>query len=120
MKRVGLSPTRIAATVVTAFAVTGLAMASPANADTDTDFGDQLSTAGIYGQRDYNAWMGKITCKRLSAHVDPDLSASARFVSLNLPRGSTTTQAWQFVGAALNTYCPEHLPMLQRNAEPAG
>ena len=61
-----------------------------------------------------------MSCKRLSTRVDPDLSAAAQFVSQNLPRGSTTTQAWQFVGATLNTYCPEHLPMLQRNAEPIG
>ena len=37
----------------------GLAFAAPAHADPDTDFTSELHTYGIYGQKDYNAWIGK-------------------------------------------------------------
>jgi len=40
-------------------------LAVPARADVDTDFANQSHTYGIYGQRDYNAWLAKITCERL-------------------------------------------------------
>ncbi|NOQ00175.1 DUF732 domain-containing protein, partial [Mycolicibacterium fortuitum] len=46
-------------------AATGLAVPAPAYADPDTDFANELHTFGIYGQRDYNAWIAKIMCKRL-------------------------------------------------------
>jgi hypothetical protein len=39
-----------------------LVFAAPAQADPDTDFTNELHTYGIYGQKDYNAWIGKITC----------------------------------------------------------
>jgi hypothetical protein len=95
----------------------GLAVAWPAYADPDTDFANQLHGYGIYGQKDYNAWIGKITCKRLYNGVDADAYKSAEFVTANLQRGTTTEQAWQFLGAAINTYCPEQTPVLQRAAE---
>ena len=37
----------------------GLAFAAPAHADPDTDFTSELHTYGIYGQKDYNAWIDK-------------------------------------------------------------
>lgn len=43
----------------------GLTFVAPAHANVDTDFADELHTYGIYGQKDYNAWIGKIVCKRL-------------------------------------------------------
>jgi hypothetical protein len=89
-----------------------------ANADPDTDFANQLHIYGIYGPKDYNAWIGKLTCKRIG-NLDPDAYASAKFVSMQLPKGSTTEQAWQFLGGAINTYCPEQLPVLQAAAKPA-
>ena len=92
--------------------VTGLLCAAPAAADPDTDFANELHTYGIYGQRDYNAWIGKITCKRSYRGVDPDAFASANFVHMNLEKDTTTEQAWQFLAAALRTYCPEKLPIL--------
>ena len=101
------------ATVVTAMAI---ALAAPAHADPDTDFANELHTYGIYGQKDYNAWIGKITCKRLFNGLDKDAYGSAQFVSWQLQRGSTTEQAWQFLGAALRTYCPEQLPVLEAAA----
>jgi hypothetical protein len=97
--------------------IAGLAVAWPARADPDTDFANQLHTYGIYGQKDYNAWIGKITCKRLYNGVDQDADKSAKFVFTQLQKGSTTEQAWQFLGAAINTYCPEQTPVLQRAAE---
>jgi hypothetical protein len=42
-----------------------ITLAVPARADVDTDFANQAHTYGIYGQRDYNAWLAKITCERL-------------------------------------------------------
>jgi Protein of unknown function (DUF732) len=96
--------------------VASVAVAWPAHADPDTDFANELHTYGIYGQKDYNAWIGKITCKRLYNGLDQDAEKSAKFVVTQLPKGSTTEQAWQFVGAAINTYCPEQAPVLQRAA----
>ena len=97
--------------------VAGLALAWPAHADPDTDFANKLHGYGIYGQKDYNAKIGKITCKRLYNGVDADTFKSAEFVTANLQPGTTTAQAWQFLGAAIDTYCPEQTPVLQRAAE---
>ena len=52
--------------------------AAPAHADPDTDFANELHIYGIYGQKDYNAWIGKITCKRLYNGVDHDANESAQ------------------------------------------
>lgn len=90
----------------------GLLFAAPAAADPDTAFAEELHTYGIYGQRDYNAWIGKITCKRLDRGVDHNAFDSADFVHTNLQKGSTTEQAWQFLAAGLRTYCPDKLPIL--------
>jgi uncharacterized protein DUF732 len=95
----------------------GLAFAPPAHADVDTDFTNELHTYGIYGQKDRNAWIGKITCKRLRNGVDPDAYKSAWFVQTNLQKDTTTEQAWQFLGAALRTYCPDKMPILEQAAQ---
>ena len=99
----------VAVLVVVAAAV---AVAMPAHADVDTDFANQLHGYGIYGQRDYNAWLGKIACNRLGNGIDADAYKSAAFLSKNLPRGSTTAQTWQYLNAAINTYCPDQMPVL--------
>ena len=101
----------VAAALATAAAA--LVVAVPAHADPDIDFADQLHGYGIYGARDYNAWLGKITCKRLERGVDPDAYASVAFVSRNLPRGTTQEQAAQFLGAAVTAYCPDLAGALQ-------
>ena len=93
-----------------------LVFAAPAYADPDTDFANELHTYGIYGQKDYNAWIGKITCKRLDNGLDQDANKSAKFVFQQLPKDSTTEQAWQFLGASLRTYCPDKLPVLDAAA----
>ena len=98
---------------IVAFAI---ALAAPAHADPDVDFANELHTYGVYGQKDYNAWIGKLVCKRLYSGVDRDAYQSAQFVSNNLQRGSTTEQSWQFLGAALRTYCPDQLLVLDRVA----
>jgi len=100
-----------------ATAAAAVLSAPAALADPDIAFADQLHEFGIYGQRDYNAWLGKITCKRLAKGVDGDAYASTFFVSRNLDRDSTQSQAWQFVGAAINTYCPDKLGVLQNAAQ---
>ena len=99
---------------VTAAAVV---LAAPSYADVDTDFANQLHGYGIYGQRDYNAWLGKITCERLGG-IDTDAYKSAAFLSKNLPRGSSTAQTWQFLAAAIGTYCPDQMPVLTSAAGP--
>jgi hypothetical protein len=109
--------TRLASIAVAAIAP-ALVFAAPAHADPDTDFANELHTYGIYGQKDYNAWIGKIACKRLYNGLDQDAEKSAKFVFTQLPKDSTTEQAWQFLGAALRTYCPEKLPILQAAAQP--
>lgn len=81
-------------------------------ADRDTDFANQLHGFGIYGQRDYNAWLAKITCKRLDTGVDGAATDSAEFLKMNLARTSSTEQVWQFLGTALRMYCPAHLDKL--------
>ena len=105
------------ATIVAALAI---ASAAPAHADVDTDFANQLHTFGIYGQRDYNAWLGKIACYRLGRGTDSDAFKSANFIINNLPQHTTTAQAWQFLGAAISTYCPEQTPVLQQAADQPG
>ena len=97
-------------------ATAALTLAAPAHADADTDFANTLHAYGIYGQKDYNAWIGKIACKRLDRGLDADAYASAKFVSMQLPKGSSTEQAWQFVGLAIPTYCPDKQYVLQQAA----
>ena len=85
-----------------------------AHADVDTDFANTLHAYGIYGGKDYNAWIGKITCQRLQKGLDRDAYASQHFVSNQLDKNSTPAQGWQFLGLAITTYCPDQLPVLQR------
>jgi hypothetical protein len=108
----GLRLASIAAAAITP----ALVFAAPAHADPDTDFANELHTYGIYGQKDYNAWIGKIACKRLYNGLDQDADKSAKFVYQQLEKGSTTEQAWQFLGAALRTYCPDKMSVLQAAA----
>ncbi len=94
-----------------------VALAAPVHADPDVDFANELHTYGIYGGKDYNAWIGKITCQRLDNGLDKDAGMSAKFVFRQLGKDATTAQAWQFLGAALRTYCPDKLPVLQAAAQ---
>jgi hypothetical protein len=89
-----------------------IALAAPAQADTDTDFSNQLHTYGIYGPKDYNAWIGKIMCKRLRTGVDATAAESATFLHLNLPRGTNEQATYQFLAAGITTYCPDQQQVL--------
>ena len=105
--------TNVAAGVVMAAAAIGLA--APAQADDwDYPFNAQLHAYGIYGPQDYNAWLAKISCERISRGVDGDPYKSAGFVQHNLPRGTTEGQAFQFLGAAIDHYCPDQVGFIQR------
>jgi Protein of unknown function (DUF732) len=97
---------------------TAVTLAAPAHADVDTDFANQLHVYGIYGQRDYNAWLAKITCKRLGNGVDTSAQKSAVFLSHNLARSTDTTQTWQVLATAIAIYCPDQTPMLTSVARP--
>jgi hypothetical protein len=95
-----------------AISTVSIALAASAHADVDTDFANQLHGYGIYGPRDYNAWMAKITCERLGNGLDANVEKSAQFLSHNLPRDTSTAQTWRFLAAAIGTYCPEQMPIL--------
>ena len=98
-----------------ATAAAAIALAAPAQADDyDAPFNAQLHTYGIYGPQDFNAWLAKISCQRMDKGVDTDAYKSARFIQRNLPLGTTQGQAFQFLGAAVDHYCPEHVSALQR------
>ena len=87
-------------------------LAAPVQADVDTDFANELHTFGIYSPIDYGAWLGKITCERLHNGQDTTADKSAHFALVNLPRGTTTAQSYQFLAAAISTYCPDQVPIL--------
>jgi hypothetical protein len=89
--------------VVAAMTAAAVALAPSAHADGDTDFADELHGYGIYGQRDYNAWLAKITCRRLGHGLDSSTEKSAEFLSHNLPRGASTAQTWQLLAAAIGS-----------------
>ncbi|GAB5894680.1 DUF732 domain-containing protein [Mycolicibacterium mageritense] len=101
---------------LTACTAVSLAVSAPAHADPDTDFANELHTYGIYGPRDYNAWIGKLTCKRLHNGVDHDAQESVNFVSKQLDKDSITAQAWQFLGTAINYYCPDQRIVFEQEA----
>jgi hypothetical protein len=44
--------------------------------------------------------------------LDANSEKSAQFLSHNLPRDTSTAQTWQFLAAAIGTYCPEQMPIL--------
>ena len=98
-----------------AAAAAAIALAAPAQADDyDYPFNQQLHAYGIYGPQDYNAWLAKISCERLARGVDGDAYKSATFIQRNLPRGTTEGQAFQFLGAAIDQYCPDQVGFIQR------
>jgi hypothetical protein len=101
------------AAIIAAIALAG---AAPAYADPDTDFANELHTYGIYGPKDKNAWLGKITCKRLQTGLDANAAESATFLHINLARGSSEQQVYEFMSAAMNYYCPDQRPVLDRLA----
>jgi hypothetical protein len=113
MKRVLTGIATVAASLAFA-APAALVFASPAAADPDTAFTNELNAYGIYGQKDYNAWIGKITCKRIATGVDANAFEAAEFVQNQLAKGTTTEQSWQFLAAGLRTYCPDKLPILDQ------
>jgi hypothetical protein len=104
--------------VLASIAALAVVLAAPAYADVDTDFASQLHGYGIYGQKDYNAWLAKITCDRLGSGRDASSEKSAEFLSHNLQRGITTEQTWEFLAAAIGTYCPDLTPTLTSVAGP--
>jgi hypothetical protein len=97
-----------------AIAASAIAFAASAQADDwDYPFNAQLHAYGIYGPQDYNAWLAKISCERITRGVDGDAYKSANFIQHNLPRGTTEGQAFQFLGAAIDHYCPDRVGFIQ-------
>lgn len=95
--------------LVTAIAAVALVVgaAAPAQADPDTDFANELHSYGIFGPRDFNAWIGKIQCKRLRTGLDANAGEAAVFLKTNLKRGTTEQQIYQFLSSGINYYCPD-------------
>jgi hypothetical protein len=103
----------VKAVILATFAATiGITLAAPASADVDTDFANELHVYGIYGQKDYNAWIGKITCKRLRTGLDANAYEAAVFLHNNLQKDTTEQQTYQFLGAAISYYCEDQRPVL--------
>jgi len=114
MKRV---VTAVIAGAAISLAGPGVAQADPSyDRDPDTNFAHELHTYGIYGQKDFNAWIGKLVCKRLYNNVDHNAFDSAKFIGANLDRHNSTAQNWQFLGSALNYYCPDKRVILDQVA----
>jgi uncharacterized membrane protein len=103
---------KLAGSIGAAIAAAAMVFAAPAQADPDTAFAKELQGYGIYGQKDFNAWIGKIACKRLDRGIDTTAQDSAKFVADQLLRGTSTEQAYQFLGAAMNYYCPDKRVLL--------
>ncbi|TPG37126.1 DUF732 domain-containing protein [Mycolicibacterium hodleri] len=98
-----------------------------AHADPDTDFANELHVYGIYGPKDFNAWIGKIQCKRLRTGLDANAAEAAVFLKTNLARGTSEQQIYQFLSAGINYYCPDQRPVVdslagqpQAGSAPAG
>ena len=98
--------------ILATFSALAVILAAPAQADTDTDFTNELHTYGIYGQKDYNAWIGKIVCKRMRTGLDANAGEAATFLKLNLDKDSDEQQVYQFLGGAIRFYCPDQQPVL--------
>src|ERR1700742_2535204 len=103
--------TRLATGV--AMAAAAIALAAQAQADYDTDFKNTVNRLGIYQPQDQLAWLGKISCDRINRGLDTDPYKSADFIQHNLPRGTTQGQAFQFLGAAIDHYCPNQTGFIQ-------
>jgi hypothetical protein len=118
--------TKLVTSVATA--VAAIALAAPALADPpppptprtpsppsdyDAPFKNTVNGFGIYQPQDQLAWLGKITCDRLAHGVDHDAYQSANFLQKNLPRGTSQGQALQFLGAAVDHYCPDQVGVVQ-------
>ncbi len=92
-----------------------IALAAPAQADDyDYPFKQTVNRFGVYGPQDQLAWLAKISCERIGRGVDGDAYKSATFIQHNLPRGTTEGQAFQFLGAAIDHYCPDQVGFIQR------
>ncbi len=102
-----------AAGIATFAIAAAVGLSAPAFADPDTDFDNSLQKFGIYGPHDFNPYLGKIVCHRLGVGVDKDAAASAHFLAINLARGTTQVQAYQFLGTAIAQYCPDLQGKLQ-------
>src|SRR5947209_1107113 len=92
-----------------------IALAAPAQADDyDYTFKQTVNRFGVYGPQDQLAWLGKISCDRIGRGVDGDPYKSADFLQHNLAKGTTQGQALQFLGAAIDHYCPDQVGFIQR------
>jgi hypothetical protein len=99
----------------TAIAAAAIALAAPAQADDyDYTFKQTVNHFGVYGPQDQLAWLGKISCDRIGRGVDGDPYKSATFIQRNLPLGTSQGQAFQFLGAAIDHYCPDQVGFIQR------
>jgi hypothetical protein len=93
-----------------------IVLAAPAHADVDTDFANELHSYGIYGQKDFNEWIGKIVCKRMRTGLDANAYEAATFLKTNLHKDTNEQQVYDFLGASIRYYCPDQQPVVDRLA----
>jgi hypothetical protein len=93
-----------------------IVLAAPAHADVDTDFANELHSYGIYGQKDFNAWIGKIVCKRMRTGLDANAYEAATFLKTNLHKDTNEQQVYDFLGASIRYYCPDQQAVVDRLA----
>ncbi|OFJ52521.1 DUF732 domain-containing protein [Mycolicibacterium grossiae] len=104
------------AAVAASVGAAALVLSAPAHADVDSDFANELHSYGIYGQKDYNAWIAKIVCKRMRTGLDADAYEAATFLKTNLHKDSSEQQVYDFLGASIRYYCPDQQVVLDRLA----
>lgn len=93
-----------------------IVLAAPAHADVDTDFANELHSYGIYGQKDFNAWIGKIVCKRMRTGLDANAYEAATFLKTNLNKATNEQQVYDFLSASIRYYCPDQQSVVDRLA----
>ncbi|HEV7580206.1 MAG TPA: DUF5078 domain-containing protein [Mycobacterium sp.] len=87
-----------------------------------TNFADHMTLAWpnwakiFFNNNGVNAWLGKIVCDRLHRGVDANAVESTHFVAINLTRGATQVQTWQFFATAISYCCPDQTPVLENVA----
>jgi hypothetical protein len=74
------------------------------------------ANANVVAHATANAWLGKVVCDRLHRGVDANAVESTHFVAINLTRGATQVQTWQFFAIAISYYCPDQTPVLENVA----
>ena len=95
-------------------AAAAISLAGPAQADDyDYTFKNTVTPSASSARRISSPGWRRSAVTGSARGVDGDPYKSANFVQHNLPRGTTEGQAFQFLGAAIDHYCPDEAGFLQ-------